>query len=251
MPQLAWDESTPTYTLKDQLGWERDLLGLYLSHHPLDEFKIYLSEKTFPIAELSLEMEGSNAELGGIVTELREITTKNGAKMAFVQISDFGGEIEIVVFPKLYSKDSSVWQRDNVLAIKGKLSSGGRGGGELKLITDQARIITSEEAQNYKDGGARAKVSIKKAKPQRIPMKKVEVVGTQRLYIRLQDSGDQPLLMALKEKLESHKGDTEVVLVTGASNSKQAIKLPQTVNINETSLRDLAAVFGPRNIVVR
>jgi hypothetical protein len=59
------------------------------------------------------------------------------------------------------------------------------------------------------------------------------------------------LLLTLKEKLDGHQGDTEVVLVTGESSQKQVIKLPQTVSINETSLRELAGLFGSTNVVVR
>jgi hypothetical protein len=73
----------------------------------------------------------------------------------------------------------------------------------------------------------------------------------QRLYIRLENSDDQPLLMTLKSKLDGYHGQTEVVLVTGPIDSKQIIKLPQTVDVNEESLRDLASVFGALNVVVR
>jgi hypothetical protein len=73
----------------------------------------------------------------------------------------------------------------------------------------------------------------------------------QRLYIRLENSEDQPLLITLKEKLDGYHGETEVVLVTGPVNSKQIIKLPQTIEVNEESLRDLASVFGALNVVVR
>jgi hypothetical protein len=57
--------------------------------------------------------------------------------------------------------------------------------------------------------------------------------------------------MTLKEKLDGHRGETEVVLVTGESQQKQIIKLPQTININEQSLRELAVLFGSMNVVVR
>jgi hypothetical protein len=57
--------------------------------------------------------------------------------------------------------------------------------------------------------------------------------------------------MSLKDKLDSYRGDTEVVIVTGEASAKQAIKLPQTISINEESLRALAAIFGSTNIVVK
>ena len=57
--------------------------------------------------------------------------------------------------------------------------------------------------------------------------------------------------MALKQKLDDHRGDTEVVIVTGPSEGKQVIKLPQMVSLNEASIRDLASVFGSTNVVVK
>jgi hypothetical protein len=67
----------------------------------------------------------------------------------------------------------------------------------------------------------------------------------------LENSSDQPQLMSLKDKLDSFQGDTEVVIVTGTTATKQAIKLPQTISVNEESLRALAAIFGSTNIVVK
>ncbi len=65
------------------------------------------------------------------------------------------------------------------------------------------------------------------------------------------DSSDHPLLVSLKEKLDDFRGDTEVVIVTGIDEDKQAIKLPQTMNINEESLRALATLFGSRNVIIK
>ncbi len=255
IPQLQWNDNGPEYSQNEMLGWERELMGLYMSHHPLDAYKLFLSEKTFPILELSLEKEGSTAEIGGMIISVREISTKNGAKMAFVRLSDVGAEIEVVVFPKIYNENPEMWQRDSILVVKGKLSSGGRGGGnELKMLADKAKAVSVEDVTSYeslkkqiKSSGARTIVQSKKT----VPLLKIKPTSVKRLYIRMQDSRDQPLLMALKQKLETHHGETEVVLVTGSSSGKQAIKLPQTISINESSLRDLASAFGPTNIVVR
>jgi DNA polymerase-3 subunit alpha len=76
-----------------------------------------------------------SVDLGGSITDIREITTKNGSKMAFVKLSGMDGEIELVVFPKVYLEDPEIWKRDNVILARGKLSSGrdnSRGGDELK-----------------------------------------------------------------------------------------------------------------------
>lgn len=246
--KLSWNHTNPVHSAAVQLTWERELLGLYLSSHPLKAYQDVLASQTAPLDSIIAGMEGSEITVGGSITEVREITTKNGAKMAFAKITDLSGEIELVVFPKLYAQNSSIWQRDQIIIGRGKLG-GGRGnnsGDELKLLVDEAKLVSSDEpiGQGLKNTSPATSIPYKKD----IAPKST---APQRLYIRLEDSSDKPVLLTLKEKLDVYRGKTEVVLVTGIESGKQAIKLPQTIDINEESLRDLASVFGATNVVVR
>ncbi len=241
-PQLVLDSGGLQHTPAEQLNWERELLGLYLSRHPLEPYIALLADQSKSVAEILAAPEGSTVVAGGIISEIREITTKNGAKMAFIKVADMFNTIEMVLFPKIYERLALSWQVDQVVIAKGKIGSGrgAQGSGESKLLADEVRFITLEEASNYKPGSQKAKHLFENGSP-----------GTQRLYIRLENGQDHPTLMSLKQKLDGHKGATEVVLVTGPSEKKQIIKLPQTIEINESSLRDLAAIFGPTNVVVK
>lgn len=243
-PSLNLETAAVHFSPGEQLQWERELLGLYLSRHPLEDYEAFLADRTTKLAELKPEMDGVIVSVGGSITELREITTKNGSKMAFVKIADLSGELELVIFPKIYKQIELL--RDNVVVVKGRVNTRGRdntANDELKVIADKITVVTPEEAKNYEPG------SKKKAVSQTLSASATP--ATQRLYIRIEDSEDQNQLMALKQKLDIHSGGTEVVIVTGPSENKQAIKLPQMVSLNEQSMRDLAAVFGPTNVVVR
>ncbi|MDO8591527.1 MAG: DNA polymerase III subunit alpha [bacterium] len=243
-PSLNLEVATVEFSPGEQLQWERELLGLYLSKHPLDDFAAILADKTVKLADLKPEMDGAVVSVGGSVTQIREIVTKNGSKMAFAKIADQSGELELVIFPKIYKQGELT--RDNIVIVRGRVSSRGRDNtldDELKVIPDKIETITLEEAQNYEPR------SIKPGAPQKVPPP--IAVALQRLYIRIEDSEDQSQLIALKQKLDNHRGETEVVIVTGPSESKQVIKLPQMVSLNEQSIRDLAAVFGSTNVVVR
>lgn len=246
-PEQAYDTS-------EQLAWERELLGLYLSHHPLDDYIDFLSEKSVPLNEIKDGMDGYQATVGGAVVEKREIVTKSGAKMAFVKIADLLGEIEVVVFPKTYDKAADIWQRDQIMLVTGRIDS--TRGGDIKLIAEEARLITKDEAKNYQLSGQRPAVNRFASRPNRVahraqsPVMQKQALPS-RLYIRLEDSSNQPLLVELKEALDSHNGSNEVVLVTGPSSNKQAIKLPQMIAINEESVRRLADIFGSTNVVVK
>lgn len=254
-PKLHWNDGAQEIPPAELLAWERELLGLYISRHPLQDYEVILNELALPIAELKPESEGARVTVGGSLTAVREITTRNGSKMAFARLNDLNGEVELVVFPKLYAADPNSWIQDNILLATGKLTSGRDGGpgGELKVLVDEVRVITLDEAAAYQPTGQKVSTPTSElrslsaaAASQNRPS-----LARQRLYIRLEDSSSQGILMSLKEKLDEHSGETEVVLVTGPSSDKQVIKLPQTVNLNETSLRELAAVFGAMNVVVK
>jgi len=243
-PRLVLDESLPEVPSGQLLSWERELIGLYLSQHPLKAYEQILARQAAPINSLGSGLtDGRSVTIGGSITAMREITTKNGAKMAFVQIADLTGEIEAVVFPKTYQATANLWQRDQVVIAIGKIGRGrGRTGGddsEIKILVDEARILSENSPQQPAPVQASA------------PAPAISAAAAKRLYIRLEDSQNQPMLISLKEKLDGYRGSTEVVLVTGAADDKQAIKLPQTIDVNEESLRDLASVFGATNVVVR
>src|SRR5690606_4376040 len=94
-PKLALEKAPSEHNLREQLLWERELLGLYLSHHPLSMYEKFLSEQTVPISSLKPEHDGKTLKVGGAINDVREITTKNGKKMAFVRIEDKTGELEL------------------------------------------------------------------------------------------------------------------------------------------------------------
>ncbi len=233
-PRLNLEPSALEYTQSEQLTWERELLGIYLSHNPLHLYEDALRSLAKPISMIKREMDGKMITVGGSVSSLREISTKSGSKMAFVRLADSSGEMELVVFPKTYAASQDLWRRDNILIAKGKIDFSRSD--DPKLLVEEAKPISEEDARNFKPGskGGGLTDNLK-----------------QRLYIRLEDSGNQPLLLTLKEKLDGHQGDTEVVLVTGESAKKQIIKLPQLISVNEQSLRELASLFGSTNVVIR
>ncbi len=239
---LELDTSYAKYEPQDMLAWERELLGLYLSAHPLERYTEKLSTHTTPIASLKETMMGQQVTVGGSVAEFREISTRKGQKMAFAKLADMTSEVEVVVFPGVYEGSVAQWQRDNVLIIVGKIGAGRDSGpsGELKVLADQIYHIDKFDGSGSPAGPTEQPVPYVPPKPL-IP----------KLYIRFPDSSDQDSLHALKAKLDEYSGETEVVLVTGEDSAKQIIKLPQLIDVNETSLRELAGVFGATNVVVK
>lgn len=238
------------FPLRTQLVWERELLGLYLSSHPLEEYKLFLEENTHSIGDLSVEMEGKKTKVGGSITEFREIKTKKGQSMAFVKIADIANEVELIIFPDVYQKTVGIWQKDMVLLVTGRINRDNRNGSdEVKIIVEDAREITHEQATSYKSTGKKPNVpKISKTTKTSVANNKdrVEQVAfstEKRIYVRIGES-DEKKLVKLKTVIDLHPGKVPVVLVIGAEQKKQIIRLPNMVDAKETLLNGVKEIFG-------
>jgi DNA polymerase-3 subunit alpha len=239
---------------REQLQWERELLGLYLSQHPLELFEKFLSEQTVPLNTLTKEHEGKSVSVGGAITDVREITTKNGQRMAFVKIEDRFSEIEVILFPNSFQQTLGLWERDRVVLVRGKVSTrdrNGNGSDAIKVMVDDAREITTEQASHYQETGKKVKTpKARKAAPPPAPAPATRTVE-RRLYIRLHNTNDEQTLLSLKETIDLHSGPTEVVLVLGEASSKQAIKLPGGIDAAGEGLGKLQELVGTDNLVIQ
>ncbi|HSW80096.1 MAG TPA: DNA polymerase III subunit alpha [Candidatus Saccharimonadales bacterium] len=255
-PQLKLDESHPKIQQHDQLLWERELLGLYLSQHPLELYETFLSEQATPLNQLKPEHDGKQVSIGGAITDIREIVTKSGQKMAFVKIEDQFNDIELILFPNSYQRTVGMWQRDKVILIRGKVSAKDRDGNmgeEIKVMVDDAREITPEQASTYQATGRKVKTpkaASKTVKSAAKPSASVSepIAGPSRIYIRLPNTEDQTMLLTLKEMIDRHAGSTDVVLVLGDDSNKQIIKLPSGVSDTPEALTAFSELVGAPNV---
>lgn len=260
-PQLVLEKAVTVYTPREQLLWERELLGLYLSQHPLAMYENFLSEQTVPIKEIKPAHDGKNVTIGGSILESREITTKNGSKMAFVKIEDQFGELELILFPNAYQQTAGLWERDRVVLARGKVSAKDREGNmgeEVKIMVDDAREITAEQAMNYQPTGKKQKTpGVSKRSAASVTTTKLKTTASStasprppRVYIRLADSQNQDLLVSLKQAIDGAHGPTDVVLVLGPADSKQIIKLPMGIKYEDDVLAKLKDLVGPDNVKI-
>jgi DNA polymerase-3 subunit alpha len=243
------------YNKKDYLKWERELMGLYLSSHPLSDYEKLLSEKVHPIKEVTYKHEDKRAIIGGIVTDVRIIQTKNGQNMAFVRMADMSGDIELLLFPKIFAETSWLWVIDKVLIVEGDVNTKDREGNsteEVKIAVVSAREIPHEEAINFVPGSKRPPKKLADLKPKSRTSKKEasEKKQQKRIYVRLADTADAGRLQTLKEHLGNYPGSAELVLVVGLSEKKQAIKLPEKISSEDESIDVLVQLFGMENVKV-
>ena len=252
-PTLMLQPASTVYNSRDQLLWERELLGLYLSQHPLQAFSNLLAEQTMPLNMLEPGHDGKSVIIGGNITAVREITTKNGQKMAFVKLEDEFGEIELILFPSIMQQTLGLWQRDKVVIVRGKVNAKDRDGNlqsELKIMADDAREVTHEQAVGYQPTGKKQTTPKTKLKPAQSVTDSSSIQKTMdRIYIRLQHSEDSNLLLSLKQVIDDSPGDSEVVLVLGDDNAKQIVRLPSRIRNDQSSLEKLQLLVGAANVI--
>ena len=270
---------------KERLMWERELLGLYISAHPLDRYETYLSEQTQPLTQLVPEYDSRMMTVGGIISTVRTIVTKSGSKMAFVGIEDKFGEGEIIVFPNLYEKVGAKLVQDAVIRVSGKNSARDRDGNlgnESKLIADDIIAITDNDINGYESTGRKMdapKISsaVKKerreayrnqkngvspksavkndaAKPQpkahSAPVNVAPEIPASKLFVYIKDPNDHSRLVKMKSVCSENAGTTDVVLVLG-EKEKSAMRLPFKVDANDNLLSQLKNTLGEECVVLK
>jgi DNA polymerase-3 subunit alpha len=125
---------TPTgeFEKSDLLKLEKEVLGLYVSEHPLSAIRDQLRRKSdTTIGELERRRDGEVITVGGIVSGVRHMTTKRGDAMVFLQFEDVTGSVETVVFNQTYEKARELCTSDRILIVKGRID---RKEGETKLV---------------------------------------------------------------------------------------------------------------------
>lgn len=140
-------KTTPPATKEEKLGWEKELLGLYVSDHPLNEFKDYLLKATVPLEKLSKVPASKDIVVGGLILEMKKIQTKKGDTMLFVKIEDLTGKAEVIVFPRTLKETINVWQPNAIVLVKGKVNDKD---GAFKVLADKAKALTKEEVAKIK-----------------------------------------------------------------------------------------------------
>ena len=276
MPSVELKASPVKYTSKEQLMWERELLGLYISAHPLDNYDAFFEEQTIPLHACTPQIDGQKVSVGGLVSTIRTIVTKAGTKMAFVGIEDKTSEMELIVFPRLYEQLGDSLQQDAVLKVSGTVNARDRDGNmtdEAKVIADEVNIVTDKELNEYQSHGrkmtapkGRAAVKNKryprknangapavtaaasaKAAPAIIakPLEKLETV-----YVKVKNPSDRDLLVSLKKLCSQNPGQNDIIMILGEDKSN-AIRLPFRVDAQRNLRAGLAELLGDECVKVK
>lgn len=187
----------------EKIEWEKELLGLYLTVHPLSKILTYLDAVgAKKISEVKSLNEGARVQVGGIVSSIKRISTKKDNKsMAFVTIEDQSGSLEVILFPATYAKFHTQLVETTPMIFLGKVNVRD---GERSLICDSLKIIDSEAALNISNG----------------------------VRLRIPPGADKMRLKILKEALKNNPGSTTVTIQIPEENGYKSMQLKQGINVN-------------------
>jgi DNA polymerase-3 subunit alpha len=221
------------YPPKILLAMEKEMLGLYISGHPLKEFENDLNAQVSlfsssinanrsegvgeeVLAELENVRDGMPVTVGGIIALKKTKTTKNNNLMAFITLEDLYGYMEVIVFPTIYERFSNLIVEENIVIINGRIS--------LKE-EEQPKIICEE-------------------------IKPVKKVAVKKVYVRLKNNKPCHMLDSLMSMFRYFNGNTPVCLYSEEDKSVKVLEREFWVSMNDYLLKELKERLGEENVKV-
>lgn len=232
---------TPTYTdelpnieeisVHKRLSMEKEVLGIYVSGHPLSDYEEVLRKKInctsldfINYSEESQQQQskledGKRISIGGIITEKRVKYTKNQKSMAFVKIEDLNGTIEVVLFSTIYEKYSHLLEEESIVLIKGRVS-----------ISDEQNIkVVASEV---------------------IPLETIENINKMVLGVII-GNGNELELNDITPILEQYHGSIPVYIQDYKKKQKFKAAQKYWINGKQELIEKLNALLGAENVVIK
>jgi len=231
-PNLKAFEAVANIPRQELLAMEKDLLGLYISDHPLTHVRDWLENQVTVTSEQLQELDDEReCVVGGIITTVRYHTTKRkNEQMAFVTIEDLFGKISVTVFPSVFKTCSEILSQDRIVIIKGKVSRRDRIGQDedkpalAEVICESIKPLNDTEAATSGNGG--------------------RDTPTSAVHIRLKNTSSAHLEL-LKQVFHRHPGEAEVMLhVQSGDATKKKICTEIHVNVSDQFLSDVHELVG-------
>ena len=239
IPEVEIKPAPTQFTEKEQLLWERDLMGLYLSAHPLDKYDTYFEEQTQPMSVITPEHDGRTVTIGGIITNVRMILTKKGDKMAFVKIENKSDEAEFIVFPKTFAEFGGKLEADNVIKVQGKINAKDKEGNltsDAKVVADSIELISDFLLENYTPTGKKF-VDPEEVRPPKDPRK-------MKLYLLIENPENVEVLTGVRRLADLYPGFTNVILVMKDGESKRPLKMPFRIDAADSVVKKFEELLG-------
>ena len=248
----------PEFSSQELLAMEKQILGLYVSGHPLDDYKKVIHEKTsVTLAELTEDYDQQKIIVAGMIENFKISTTKKGDTMATVQFEDLTGSMDLLVFPKPFVRYREMLQKDAIVLVKGRY-----------LAQDDNPKISAEEIlplpndavwmeQQKKQASqpvyhAASQPAQKEEQPQVISLQEVANKQPKKLYLRIAGHHDTPQIkQKLSQILRQYHGEMPVYFYFSDKKSMVLAEYQYWVNNDIDLIMLLSQLLGAENISVK
>ncbi len=229
---------------RERLALEKEVLGMYVSGHPLGEYEKELKNNTSidngkinslkEDIESYLSLDEKEVILGGMIVNKRIQTTKRNDIMAFLELEDLYGTIEVIVFPQTLKQYNSILNEDNIIYIKGKLSI--KEEESAKLIAREIRDINDKDS-----------LKINNHNNSYIKNKKQSKTG---IFVKIDSLENQQLINSIEKISLQYKGNQDIYVCT--EQPKKMFRWEKIkVNINSELQLKLQELLGQENVIVK
>ncbi|MDR5695781.1 MAG: DNA polymerase III subunit alpha [Armatimonadota bacterium] len=221
---------------EELLAMEKEMLGLYISDHPLNQWRDLLRRAvTVSLDQLGELRDGAEVSVGGIITSLKRTTTRNGQAMAFLTLEDLTGTCEVIVFPKIYEGAHYLLKKDALVLIHGRVDVQEQ---QVKVLAE--RIVSLKDISDF--GFRNSEFADGEAEQIRNPQSEVRTPIHVRVFTEVE-------LEQLREVVQRWPGDRLLYLhVVTATGEEQVIQSEHHVSGEEQLRVELELLFGEGNV---
>jgi DNA polymerase-3 subunit alpha len=238
----------PDCPAREKLNMEKEAAGVYMSGHPLDDYREILGSLNCTAAEIteqdeageeSLDMDGRFVDMGGILTEVKEKATKKGDYMAFATLEDMTGQIECLVFPRVFEKYRPLLNEDEAVVISGKISV--REEEAPKLLAERVTRLAEWDRKNAAaaSDGARQRETLTDAQ--------IAAKAEKKLFLRLERSR----MESVTAMLALDAGNVPVYMHIPEEKITLLCPREHWVSASEECVRRLCEALGTENVVLK
>jgi DNA polymerase-3 subunit alpha len=247
-------------TVDQKLSWERELLGMYVSPHPLSE-----AERRFPdlhvetVSVVSSDPENRRLSVGGMIQGFRSFSTKDGRPMGSFRLDDLQSSLEVVVFSRTFEQVRSKLSDGEIVVVDGKLDGSD---GRLRVLADGIWAIDEAAARPAPNGGNGKKNggngNGRTARPgngESVPAGPPPVDTGRRITVEIGRSDDRTAdierIVAVYQALQRYRGGDTVEIVVRNGSRRKSIPLPSDrVGYCPELAEELSAILPPESVSV-
>ncbi|WP_226036436.1 DNA polymerase III subunit alpha [Aquibacillus saliphilus] len=213
---------TEPFSKMKQLAFEKELLGVYMSSHPLSEYRDKIRARgILGLSELKRNIGQNNMRTSAVIQGIKSIRTKRGDPMAFLTLGDESDEMEAVLFPELYRSVHRWLKEEALVFVKGKVEKRNE---RIQLLISELSPFEEEQ---------------------------LATSATSQLFVKIINDKDQEVLDKIKQIANKFPGDTSVIIYHKQKQATYQLSSSYYIKPNQQCLREFYKLFGEKNVALK